>query len=446
MKKTNRIIWHWKHFDLHAPLEELRRIHGQNVQLSGLLTLDSSGCPEELGNSFLGVPRMSQHRLNHYQRCIALLHEQYKEHDYELTTSAEGIERYVARLEALPGKAEIWYYPHIGSEELGFMAAVKRRTSADVAWKKFRPNTLLAPEELPFALASLPQTFSQFRKEIERKPYAFYNFAGGYQRLSPTGSEARKRVEHYIFRDKQILTYKQTRNGLGQGDYSSRLSPWLAVHAIQAGEIGSAILDFEQRYSKNESTYWLLFELLWRDYFYFLHAKHGVNFFRPRGTKGIRSPGLHDTVHWKFPGSSQPMTFQTADRDILLRHWENFRAWARGTTGERFVDVIMRELFFTGAISNRARQCAASYLIHDLHVPWWWGAQWFEYLLVDYDVSSNWGNWAYLAGVGADPRPSRKFNMQLQARKYDPDGAYRTWGMEQRWDVPEEALPVSLPN
>ena len=83
--------------------------------------------------------------------------------------------------------------------------------------------------------------------------------------------------------------------------------------------------------------------------------------------------------------------------------------------------------------------------IHDLHLPWWWGAQWFEHLLLDYDVSSNGGNWAYIAGVGADPRPVRKFNMAVQAERYDPDGSYRKWGAAQGWSVPDDALPVEFP-
>ncbi|RZW13374.1 MAG: cryptochrome DASH, partial [Desulfobulbaceae bacterium] len=62
-----------------------------------------------------------------------------------------------------------------------------------------------------------------------------------------------------------------------------------------------------------------------------------------------------------------------------------------------------------------------------------------------YDVSSNWGNWAYIAGVGVDPRSVRKFNMQIQAQKYDSNGAYRKWGLEQNWEVPEDALPEEFP-
>jgi deoxyribodipyrimidine photo-lyase len=119
--------------------------------------------------------------------------------------------------------------------------------------------------------------------------------------------------------------------------------------------------------------------------------------------------------------------------------------WAGGTTTQPLINAIMCELFATGEISNRARLCAASALIYDLGVPWWWGAQWFEYCLLDYDVSSNWGNWAYAAGVGADSRPERRFNIEHQTRQHDPDGVYRNWVAAQGWENPELPLPPDPP-
>jgi deoxyribodipyrimidine photo-lyase len=71
-------------------------------------------------------------------------------------------------------------------------------------------------------------------------------------------------------------------------------------------------------------------------------------------------------------------------------------------------------------MSNRARQNVASYLVHDLGQDWRWGAAFFECHLLDYDVASNWCNWAYIAGVGNDPRAGRKFNVEKQAKDYDP--------------------------
>lgn len=76
-------------------------------------------------------------------------------------------------------------------------------------------------------------------------------------------------------------------------------------------------------------------------------------------------------------------------------------------------------------VSNRGRQNVASFLVNDLKLDWRFGAAYFEQQLIDYDVSSNWGNWAYLAGVGNDPREDRYFNTEKQALVYDADKNYR---------------------
>jgi deoxyribodipyrimidine photo-lyase len=88
-------------------------------------------------------------------------------------------------------------------------------------------------------------------------------------------------------------------------------------------------------------------------------------------------------------------------------------------------------------MSNRGRQNVASFLARQLGLDWRMGAEWFEAQLVDHDVCSNYGNWAYVAGVGTDPRSSRSFNVLKQAKDYDPRGAYvRRWVPELR-DVPD---------
>ena len=91
----------------------------------------------------------------------------------------------------------------------------------------------------------------------------------------------------------------------------------------------------------------------------------------------------------------------------------------------------MTELNTTGYLSNRGRQIVASCFVNELQLDWRYGAAWFEQQLIDYDVASNWGNWQYLAGVGADPRSAksgpasgRHFDLQRQQRQYDPDGTY----------------------
>ncbi|WP_372610050.1 FAD-binding domain-containing protein [Halomonas sp.] len=159
---------------------------------------------------------------------------------------------------------------------------------------------------------------------------------------------------------------------------------------LSARQIHDAVRDWEREYGVCESSYWVIFELLWREYFHWAARQEGRDLFGKR----------------LLPGSSA-----------------NFLAWCRGKTGMPFIDAAMRELASTGWLSNRARQNAASFLVRDLNVDWRIGAIWFEHCLIDHDVASNWGNWRYVAGVGRDPRQCG-FDVHKQAEYYDPDGAY----------------------
>ena len=194
--------------------------------------------------------------------------------------------------------------------------------------------------------------------------------------------------------------YKATRNGLSGIDFSSKFSLWLAQGALSPRVAFAALRRHEAAQGVSEGSYWLWFELLWRDYFRFLHLQHGRRLYRARGLNAAAPPPAHDPAA--------------------------FVAWCEGRTGHAFIDAGMRELAATGWLSNRMRQVVASYLIHDLGCDWRAGAAWFEAQLVDYDVYSNQGNWLYIAGRGTDPRGGRRFDPDRQAATYDADGAYRT--------------------
>ena len=213
-------------------------------------------------------------------------------------------------------------------------------------------------------------------------------------------SEARARLKHYFWDTEKLAVYKKTRNGLVGADYSSKFSPWLANGCISPRRIASEVARFEDTVEANDSTYWLVFELIWRDYFRFVAMKYGAKIFHKKALK---------------PDSPNRGTQRHA-----------FEAWKEGRTKDPFVNANMRELARTGFMSNRGRQNVASYLVHDLGIDWRLGASWFEHLLLDHDPASNTGNWIYVAGVGNDPRPNRKFNTRRQAEMYDGDGKYQT--------------------
>jgi deoxyribodipyrimidine photo-lyase len=114
------------------------------------------------------------------------------------------------------------------------------------------------------------------------------------------------------------------------------------------------------------------------------------------------------------------------DESKTYKHYPAlFEKWINGQTGNDFIDANMLELKLSGFMSNRGRQNVASYLCHNLKLDWRYGASYFEQQLIDYDVCSNWGNWAYIAGVGNDPRENRVFNIEKQANDYDKNKLFR---------------------
>ncbi|HEY9881908.1 MAG TPA: FAD-binding domain-containing protein, partial [Leptolyngbyaceae cyanobacterium] len=120
--------------------------------------------------------------------------------------------------------------------------------------------------------------------------------------------------------------------------------------------------------------------------------------------------------------------------------WERFDVWRRGETGFPLVDANMRELAATGFMSNRGRQNVASFLTKNLGIDWRMGAEWFESLLIDHDVCSNYGNWNYTAGVGNDARGFRYFNILKQAKDYDPNGDYVKHWLPELIQVPAKRV------
>lgn len=294
----------------------------------------------------------------------------------------------------------------------------------------FSTSTLYHAEDLPFSIKNIPDVFTNFRKKTEKDAEIRPPFTAPKQINSPEipaielptledlgvskttidsravlafkggESEAIQRLQHYFYNTQSLSTYKETRNGMVGADYSSKFSPWLAMGCISARYIYAEVKKYEMQFGANDSTYWLVFELLWRDFFRFMFKKYQTKFFLYEGIKLKK-------------GNSKSLN------EKLLSQWVN------GTTASDFINANMLELQQTGFMSNRGRQNVASYFCNELNMDWRLGAAYFEEQLIDYDVCSNWGNWAYLAGVGNDPRGHRYFNIEKQATDYDKNKAFR---------------------
>jgi deoxyribodipyrimidine photo-lyase len=314
-------------------------------------------------------------------------------------------------------------------EEQNLFQNVKNTLSSGVNIHEVYDQFLFHPEDVSFNYAETPKVFTHFRKELEKKSkvrepskvhpqnqsfllkknskiptlkdYGYEDFETDNRSVFPfLGGEhsASERLKYYFFETKALGVYKKTRNGLLGLNYSSKFSSWLANGSISARQIYWSIKDFENQFFSNQSTYWLIFELIWRDFFKYVSLKHGNAIFKVDGI-------LKHKYEWS-------------------NHNKYVNQWINGETSDDFVNANMIELKNTGWMSNRGRQNVASFFAKTQKLDWRIGASYFESMLIDYDVHSNYGNWMYVAGVGNDPR-ERIFNVKLQAERYDSNKKYR---------------------
>lgn len=385
---------------------------------------------DRLHAPWFDIPKTGARRMQFILESLADLHESLASAGGGLLAVRGAPEKVLPELCGRFGASAVYAHKEVAREERDDEDAVEKALSGRAELKFFWGATLTHINDLPFAYSELPDVFTAFRKRSEKESEVRGLFPAPKAVSLPDGvpdigklpslgdlgftpapiddraaiafkggeREARKRLHHYFGKTRKLAEYKHTRNGLLGLDYSSKFSAWLAQGCISPRSIYYEVKQFEKEVKKNQSTYWLVFELRWRDYFRFVTAKYGDKLFFPGGIRDERPRVWHDDAR--------------------------IEAWKAGKTGIPFIDANMIELRETGFMSNRGRQNVASFLVKDLEQDWRIGAAWFEHHLIDYDVASNWGNWAYVAGVGNDPRDDRYFNIMTQARRYDAKGAY----------------------
>ncbi|MFC4142725.1 DASH family cryptochrome [Pedobacter mendelii] len=351
------------------------------------------------------------------------------------------------------GITDVYAEKEYASYEITLVAKVLKalpKTRFHFFWGK----TLYHKDDIPFEISKIPLTSKAYRipagkaaesrktfsrpdhlkaathiKANEFPAYKHYGFTKKeYENCKPfvEGGEtaALKRLEYYTFKSELLTGYRWSRNKSDGLDYSSKFSPYLALGCISAREIYERVREYEAQIKKNQSTWWLIFELVWRDYFTFKGMRFGSSIFLTKGYK---------------------------NKDIF---WENdplkFEKWCLGNTGIPFIDAHMRQLNQTGYMSNRGRVNCASYFVHDLKIDWTWGAAYFESKLIDYDVSSNWMNWhmqAFEIWYTNPVHQSNKYKSQDFIRQWIPELAGRNnievlipW----EFDIPDYPKPIEI--
>ena len=400
----------------------------ENERVIGIYCLD----PRHFETTIYGFKKTEKFRAKFLLETLTELQENLAEKNITLLVYYGYPEKIIPAVCAEHKISTIYSQKEWTSEELTVETEIRELIPA-LNWKTYYDQFLFHPDDVPFDnWEKLPEVFTEFRKLLEKKvrvrPTVFINpkpitstieeFTAiptledlgfeEFEQHSKTAfpfkggeNQANNRINEYFWETKKLSVYKKTRNGLLGKNYSSKLSAWLANGSISAKTIYWEVQQYEKKVIKNEDTYWLIFELLWRDYFKYISLKHGNKLFQLGGI-------LQKEYHWN----------QTP---------KAFTQWKNGTTPEHFVNANMIELQKTGWMSNRGRQNVASYWAKEWEQDWRIGASYFESMLIDYDVHSNYGNWIYNAGVGNDPR-DRKFNIKRQAEMYDANGKFqKTW-------------------
>ena len=403
----------------------LTKASKNSKRLFGIYCFD----PKLFINNKLGFPKMSAFRASFILESIKELKAELLKRNISLIVKIGEPNKVISEFIKDYKINSIYYQNEWTDEEISEEKALLNNISTDVEVQKYSDQFLYHPDDVDQSFVS--DVFTTFRKHCEKNlvvrdivepTYSFSkeNLINENQNNLPTLEDlglndfemdsrtafpftggclsAKDRLNYYLWESKKVNFYKKTRNGLLGKDYSSKFSAWLANGCISPREIYWEIRKYENDIMKNQSTYWMIFELIWRDFFKFISLKYGNKIFKIGGI-------LEKEYTW-------------------LNDEHQFQNWINGMTNEPFVNANMIELKSTGWMSNRGRQNVASFLSKELLIDWRWGASYFESMLIDYDVHSNYGNWMYVSGVGNDPR-DRKFNIKFQADRYDPNNKFQ---------------------
>ena len=197
-------------------------------------------------------------------------------------------------------------------------------------------------------------------------------------------------IKNYIFNSRIINEYEETRN-FPALDNTSKLGPHLRFGTVSVRQMVS-------RADAHENKIFLK-ELIWREFFM--------------------------QILWHFPETHKNSFKSKYDRIIWRNNEKEFQKWCEGNTGYPMVDAGMRQLNKTGFMHNRVRMLVGSFLCKHLLIDWRWGEAYFAEKLHDYEMSSNVGNWQWVAGTGVDASPYfRIFNPTSQIQKFDKELKY----------------------
>ncbi len=375
----------------------------------------------------LGFKKCDINRFKFMEQSVVDLQNHLDKLEGHLLIGSDSAAQFLPKLVKKYDISDIFAEEEYASEELNLIKRIQK-ILPEVHFHFYWGKTLYHKDDIPFSISEIPLSSKAYRipagkeseprktlkeptelksvKKVKSTKFPSYKkfdftkkeYDAAQPLLEGGETKALERLQYYTFKCELLTGYRWTRNRSQGLDYSSKFSPYLALGCISPREIFDTVKEYEKKIKKNQSTWWLVFELVWRDFFTFKGMKFGDEIFKMKGYK---------------------------NKDIQFENnQENFEKWCEGRTGIPFVDAHMRQLNETGYMSNRGRVNCASYFVHDLNIDWTWGAAYFESKLIDYDVSSNWMNWHMQAFEIYYTNPvhqSNKYKAQDFIREWIPE-------------------------
>lgn len=356
----------------------------------------------------LGFKRISSFRLEHITNSLTRLNNDLRQKDAELHVFKGNPVDILTKLAHHTKAKAIYAHHEFALDEIIEEQEIQKTIPLHLFWG----NMVYPPSHVTFEPQTSPYYYTRFMKKVitlrntpvltEINTINHYKAKLPFKQENLHDSDSSNSplylMNEFIHSD-AFVNYHITRE-LFEGDhYSSFLSPYLADGSLSPNvfyqELNNILADNQEL---EPSVTKLKQQLIWRDYYRFLFLRYGNKLFYRHGLRKKNRERYDDK--------------------------EAFDKWVKGRTDHPLINAFMKELRSTGFLSNRGRMLVAYYLSKVMQVNWLWGAAWFEYILIDYDVCNNYGNWAYQAGVGTDSRFNRSFNLDKQMQKFDPDGHY----------------------
>lgn len=429
MKKTERIVvWYRKDLRLHDN-EALIKALDHSQEVIPVFVFDKEVL---LGETLYGFKKTGKYRAKFLLESIAQLRQSFREKGIDLVIRFGKAEEEVFELVKSTGASMVYANMERTHDEVIVQDSLEKNLwSIGLELQFFRGKMLYYTQDFPFPISHSPDSFTSFRKEVERfvpirepfpvpdnfNPWTIDIEVGDLPTLKDMGLKdfAPDERSEIIFTGGEVAALQRLQTFLGDNQYidyyhnnycelqglnnSSKLSPWLANGALSPKYVYTELKAYEQRYKSNKSTQDFFLELLYRDYYRLMGKKYGDRIFEEGGISGTETKNLSENK-------------------------ELFESWIEGQTESALVNACMQQLKHTGYLSQKGRHIVSSYLINDLKISWRMGAAYFQHILIDYDICSNWVNWNVVGGVGPDPKDDRYINIENQARRLDPNQEY----------------------